>query len=103
MHLRQPGTLPPLHTLDVQRAQTDPALYGGDWVPTWMETWLPGYCAQPQVPISTKGSSVEHPSADSSSTCLCLVPWSRGSEHRACSEEEGTRAPTRHSQMHPAI
>lgn len=43
MHLRQRGTLPPLHTLDVQRAQTDPALYRGDWVPAWMETWLLGY------------------------------------------------------------
>lgn len=38
----------------------DPTLCGSDWVPTWMETWLLGYCAQPQVPIPTKGSSVEH-------------------------------------------
>lgn len=58
--LRLPRTLPPLHTLEVQRAQTDPAFCGGAWVPTWMETCLLEYCAQPQVPIPTKGSSVEH-------------------------------------------
>lgn len=56
----------------------DPAFCGGDWVPTWIETWLLGCCAQPQVPIPTKGSSVEHPPANSRSICLCLVPCPGG-------------------------
>lgn len=73
MHLRQLWTLPLSTHWTSREHRWDPAFYGGDWVPTWMETWLLGYYAQSQVPIPTKGSSVECPTTDDSSIGLCLV------------------------------